>query len=62
MTYDKNENVAVLEAFNMWFDDLTYQQKEIMDDILPDVLGSGLHEYNGISTDWRFTYTGRGIF
>jgi hypothetical protein len=62
MTYDKYDNVAVVDGFDFWFDELTQQKKEIIDDILPEVLGSGLHEYNGIATDWRFTYTGRGYF
>jgi hypothetical protein len=62
MTYEKNENIAVAEGFGMWFDELTSTPEEIIDDILPEIEASGLHEYNGISPDWRFTYTGRGIF
>ena len=34
-------------------------------DTVPVILcdgSGGLHEYNGISTDWRFSHTGRGFF
>lgn len=34
----------------------------VLEDLVLNVSGSGLHEYNGMSTDWRFTYTGRGYF
>ena len=44
------------------FDEITRQKEDIIDDIVPDVENSGIHEYNGISPDWRFTYTGRGFF
>lgn len=62
MTYDKNDNIVVVESFDIWFEQLTRQQEEIIDDILPEIEASGIHEYNGIATDWRFTYTGRGYF
>jgi len=63
MTYDKYNDIAVVEGFDIWFDELTQQKKNIIvDDILPQIMGSGIHEYNGISTDGRFTYTGRGYF
>jgi hypothetical protein len=62
MTYDRHDDVGVIDGFDIWFDQVTQHRAEIADDSLPDIAASGLHEYNGISTDWRFTYTGRGIF
>ena len=64
MIYGKHDDVLIGGGFEYWFDELTNKHiHTIVDDILADVLDSGgLHEYNGISTDWRFTYTGRGIF
>jgi len=62
MVYNKYEDTIVATEFEVWFDELTKQKREIIDDILPDVLGSGLHEYNGIHPDWRFSHTGRAIF
>lgn len=63
MVYNKYENTVVTDDFELWFDELTGQNAhKIIDDILPDVLGSGYHEYNGIHPDWRFSHTGRAIF
>jgi hypothetical protein len=62
MTYEEHDDIAVIGGFDLWFDELTRQKQKIIDDIVPEIKGSGLHEYNGIATDWRFTYTGRGYF
>lgn len=65
MTYDKYDNIAVAEGFDIWFDELTQQKRDIIvDDILPTVLASGqhYHGFTGISTDWHHGYSGMGVF
>ena len=65
MTYDRDENIAVADGFDMWFEQLTQQKKEIIDDILPHILGSGdwgHHGYDGMGLSWHHGYDGMGVF
>jgi len=64
MVYNKYIDSTIdIIGFDNWYDKQFKRSSLLVDDILPQVANSGgLHEYSGISTDWRFTYTGRGIF
>lgn len=65
MTYDRYENIAVAEGFDIWFEQLTQNTQEIIDDILPQVIASGdwgHHGYDGKGLSWHHGYDGMGVF
>ena len=66
MVYNRYEDTLTIDYFEEWLEESNQTHGIALEDLLPDIYASGitegLHEYNGISTDWRFTHTGRGYF